>query len=357
MRERIQNRYEVLHKQLDEGKLAAEIIQSELAYVFPELDEDRLHQISSGLKETCMAYKAEMDAPLNKPDVTVVWQERLLAMDEDEQLDYIHACRLLDKLMTEENIRLASEGKMELNEDNIKEMLAEMESDTPAYEQLENFLNWIGNHDFLGMEKWFWEKQKLMLDNLAADQIPEAVLRQFYGTVNTIEERMLYSCAQMIETANPSLNPELYAPAAALIANAELDCGEVYCELAAEQIDAEEAMSRLEKIWNCVEAVLVEILPAIAMVAILFGCAWVLFNIQGTVGFLMVPACMLIALTAGMAYAIVEDKTEYLLGKIGDKIKKCSKLKVEKKETDGIGQWIPSSVFTEEELALAELID
>ena len=77
MRERIQNRYEILHKQLDEGKTAAEIIQSELALAFPELNENRLHQISSGLKETCMVYRSEMDAPLAKQDDTAVWQKKL----------------------------------------------------------------------------------------------------------------------------------------------------------------------------------------------------------------------------------------------------------------------------------------
>lgn len=355
MKEKILNRYEVLHKQLDEGKTPSEIIKSELSCVFPELDERKIDQVACGLIEAGIAYAAKSGKISEISNAANLWQGKLSSMEEEERLASIHSYRLLHDLMTEDNIRLASEGKLEFTEDEISDMLAAMESEEPAYEQVESFLNWVGSSDFLGMEKWYWEQQEVVMENLKNGQITEEILRQFYGAVNTVDERVLYSCAYMIEMADPTLDPESIAPIASLLANASLDSEEVYYELATQQIDVEEAITRLELIWSRVEGVLVEILPVIGATVIFLSFLVLVLTVQGMPAELIFPLGMAVGVIASAVHDNLKDNAEYLLGKVGARIRELSRQKAEIiKDTD---QWIAPSVFTEEELTLAELID
>ena len=111
MKEKILNRYEVLHKQLDEGKTPSEIIKSELSCVFPELDEKKSDKIVFGLIEAGIAYAAKSGKISEISNAANLWQGKLSSMEEEERLASIHSYRLLHDLMTEDNIRLASEGK------------------------------------------------------------------------------------------------------------------------------------------------------------------------------------------------------------------------------------------------------
>ena len=120
MKEKILNRYEVLHKQLDEGKTPSEIIKSELSCVFPELDEKKSDKIVFGLIEAGIAYAAKSGKISEISNAANLWQGKLSSMEEEERLASIHSYRLLHDLMTEDNIRLASEGKLEFTEDALK---------------------------------------------------------------------------------------------------------------------------------------------------------------------------------------------------------------------------------------------
>lgn len=354
MQDRVLERYENLHKKLDQGMTSENIIQEELSAAFPDLGQDEIRNIAAKLKETGISFVNKMEEITELTDVVSLWIEKLDNMSDEEKLSSIHAYRLMDELVTEENIRLAAEGNFSLDEEEIQNRLDEMDSGAPVWEQVEEFLAWVNTWGCMGMQRSFWEKEKEMLQNLQGIHVTEEILKQFYSRVNSMEERTLYSCAYMVEAADPGMDPENIAPLAALMANASLESEKVYLENMEDLIDEEEAMTRLEKIWNCVEAVLVELLPVVAGSVVMAAIVTPFLYIPGLPQWAICAIYLVAAPSMLITMAAVDEPVRRLMGKIGEKIKKWSRSrKAAKAEETPVYE----SVFTEEELRLAELTD
>lgn len=331
--DRVKERYEQMHRKLDTGLTAEEVMREELAAAFPQCSETELDHITADLNDSSLEFINALHQEVPQQGHVEMWQEKLEAMDESDRLSSIHAYRLLHEMMTEENIRLVYEGKLELDEEQIQDRLDSFDTGESAEKQEEDFLNWIGQNSFTG--EIFWKQQENMLERMKNMPAEEVVLQEFYQKIGSVEERAIYTCAYIAEMADPMLDPSTIAPMAALFAGASLECEAVYQELLEEDIDQEEALTRLEKIWYWLEDKLAELLPVVAgaaayavlVTAYLYLGAWM--ALPGWVSGLVFAAASVLFVGTMVA---VQPVCEKMLEAIGRKITRWSRQRAAVKE-------------------------